>query len=240
MTQDLYPANFRNNLYSQPALRVIHRRASFDHQGLVHAPSYALVLRRRCAALSRSAAHAGDRLVDRSRIAAAPALRWRAARWLVPCVLGFAWTWLRVDIRLHERWPAALAGRTVVVEGVVAAQPCLGRGLAMRAGRKSVDSVARSVRARLTGTNRRSLPQPGERWRLRARACAHRAFANPGGFDYEGWLFREGVDATGYVLADPGNARIAGTECAVPVARVACRNRTAPRGHCRRERMAAS
>src|SRR5215470_12331410 len=48
-------------------------------------------------------------------------LRVRALRWLLPCVLGFAWVWLRVELRLAERWPAAQAGETVVVEGVVSA-----------------------------------------------------------------------------------------------------------------------
>ena len=43
--------------------------------------------------------------------------------------------------------------------------------------------------------------QAGERWRLRVRLKCPRGFANPGGFDYEGWLFRRGLSGTGYVRA---------------------------------------
>lgn len=44
-------------------------------------------------------------------------------------------------------------------------------------------------------------PQLGERWQLTARLRRPRGFANPGGFDYEGWLFAERIGATGYVVA---------------------------------------
>jgi competence protein ComEC len=71
-----------------------------------------------------------------------------------------------------------------------------------------VDGEARSLRARIAWYEPTGIPQAGERWRLHARLRAPRGFANPGGFDYEGWLFREGVAATGYVVADAGNARI--------------------------------
>jgi predicted membrane metal-binding protein len=35
-------------------------------------------------------------------------------------------------------------------------------------------------------------------------------FANPGGYDYEGQLFREGIGGTGYVRDDPKDRRLAG------------------------------
>ncbi len=39
----------------------------------------------------------------------------------------------------------------------------------------------------------------GEKWQLEVRLKAPRGFMNPGGFDYEAWLFQYGIDATGYV-----------------------------------------
>ncbi|MET0268349.1 MAG: DNA internalization-related competence protein ComEC/Rec2 [Duganella sp.] len=50
--------------------------------------------------------------------------------------------------------------------------------------------------------------QPGERWRLTARLQRPHGNANPYGFDYEAWLLGQGVRATGYVRAAPGNARL--------------------------------
>ena len=39
----------------------------------------------------------------------------------------------------------------------------------------------------------------GELWQFRARLKRPSGFVNPGGFDYEKWLFTQGISATGYV-----------------------------------------
>ena len=41
--------------------------------------------------------------------------------------------------------------------------------------------------------------KPGQRWRMTARLRRPRGFVNPGGFDYQAWLMRRAVVATGYV-----------------------------------------
>jgi competence protein ComEC len=41
--------------------------------------------------------------------------------------------------------------------------------------------------------------EPGQRWRWRVRLNRPHGFANPGGFDYEGWLLMQGYAAKGYV-----------------------------------------
>jgi competence protein ComEC len=43
---------------------------------------------------------------------------------------------------------------------------------------------------------------------LQVRLKRRNGFANPGGFDYEGYLFREGIGATGYVREDERNRRL--------------------------------
>jgi competence protein ComEC len=40
---------------------------------------------------------------------------------------------------------------------------------------------------------------PGQVWQLRVRLRRPRGTVNPGGFDYHGWLIRQGISATGYV-----------------------------------------
>lgn len=41
--------------------------------------------------------------------------------------------------------------------------------------------------------------KPGQRWLLVIRAKRPHGYANPGGFDYEKWLFQQGISAVGYV-----------------------------------------
>jgi competence protein ComEC len=56
-------------------------------------------------------------------------------------------------------------------------------------------------RLRLSAFDLAPVPQLGERWELSARLRRPRGNRNPGGFDYEGWLHRNGIGATGYVIA---------------------------------------
>ena len=49
---------------------------------------------------------------------------------------------------------------------------------------------------------------PGEIWRLLARLKRPHGMMNPGGLDYEGFLFRQGVRATGYVVSGTANTRL--------------------------------
>jgi competence protein ComEC len=48
----------------------------------------------------------------------------------------------------------------------------------------------------------RTMPRAGETWRFRVRLKRPNGYQDPGGFDYEGWLFRNAIDATGYVRHD--------------------------------------
>ena len=59
----------------------------------------------------------------------------------------------------------------------------------------------------LLGLNR--LPadvQAGERWQMTLRAKAPHGSLNPHGFDYELWMWEQGVQASGYVRASPKDA----------------------------------
>ena len=55
---------------------------------------------------------------------------------------------------------------------------------------------------------------PGERWKMTVRLKAPHGNSNPGGFDYELWLWEQGIQATGYVRTgqkDAAPARLAQT-----------------------------
>jgi competence protein ComEC len=51
-------------------------------------------------------------------------------------------------------------------------------------------------------------PEIGDVWQLEVRLLRPRGTSNPGVFDYEAWLFRERIGATGYVVDGPRNHRL--------------------------------
>ena len=66
---------------------------------------------------------------------------------------------------------------------------------------------------------------PGQRWRWRVRLNRPHGFANPGGFDYEGWLFMQGYSAKGYVRETAMNRRLIDSPKGVDNLRYALRER---------------
>ncbi|MEH6575761.1 MAG: ComEC/Rec2 family competence protein [Amphritea sp.] len=51
----------------------------------------------------------------------------------------------------------------------------------------------------LTWYNPTHAIEPGQRWQFSVRLKSPGSLSNPGGFDYAGWLFRQQIDARGYV-----------------------------------------
>jgi competence protein ComEC len=113
-----------------------------------------------------------------------------------------------------------LQGRDLVVTGVVAAMPQRNEtGLRLRLAVESarLGSVEVTLPPRLQlgwygGMGAGELTrQPadvraGERWQMTVRLKAPHGHQNPHGFDYELWLWEQGVHATGYIRAGPGDA----------------------------------
>ncbi|OBS10871.1 DNA internalization-related competence protein ComEC/Rec2 [Acidihalobacter prosperus] len=127
-------------------------------------------------------------------------------------VLGFAWALTRADALLDQRWSADDMHRDVVLTGVVRGVPerqdhSTRFEFAVEAARLGDRLLTQPpARVRLGWYGRRPDLRPGERWRLTARLKPAHGHLNPGGFDYEGWLFSRGIRATGYVR-EGGKAR---------------------------------
>ena len=121
---------------------------------------------------------------------------------------------LVADQRIQARLPESLAGVDLIVTGVVEETPLREE----RVARFSFRSEAMN-REGITWPGGRLrlawyrapdlLPAAGERWRLRVRLKPPAGTLNPGGFDYERWLFRHGFVATGYVREGEGTRRLA-------------------------------
>jgi competence protein ComEC len=124
-------------------------------------------------------------------------------------LLGFGLAGLGAWHLLDERLAADRHGTRARVSARIASFP-VSEGDAVRFIAELPESAGLPGRIRLTWHQPDSLPRRGESWRLTVRLRRPHGYANPGGFDYEGWLFREGIGATGYVEPDSHNYRIHG------------------------------
>ncbi|MCJ0762697.1 DNA internalization-related competence protein ComEC/Rec2 [Variovorax terrae] len=151
--------------------------------------------------------------------------RWAWTALVAFAALAFGGCGLRALVFTAGALPPALEGRDLAVTGVVAAMPQRNEsGLRFRLAVES---------ARLDGVpirlppllelgwygDERAQRQPGdlkagERWQMTVRLKAPHGGSNPHGFDYELWLWEQGVQATGYVRSgakDPPPRRLGQT-----------------------------
>ena len=128
-------------------------------------------------------------------------------------ILGFLWALLRAHWVLDITLPAELQGKDVLVTGVVASIPLEDNRKhrfefdieSLEFKKQKIDSIGK-VRiswygkrgARFKNKNKIKV-KAGQRWQFWLRLKQPHGFMNPGGFDYEGWLYQKKIRATGYV-----------------------------------------
>jgi competence protein ComEC len=136
-------------------------------------------------------------------------VRTPALRWLLLAAAGFGYTLLYSANTLEARLPAPLEGHDLQVEGRILDLPEAGRHrirfeFQPEALQSAGIALSRPPRLRLSWYGGQP-PEPGAYCRLKVRLKRPRGMVNPGGFDFEGWLFQHGIGATGYVRDDPDN-----------------------------------
>ncbi len=145
--------------------------------------------------------------------AAIVAILLATALWLrsvvaVAVLIGVFLAWFHAGQRLGEDLSQTLEGIDLVVVGDIASLPDATATdvqfeLAVIEGHAGIPP-----RLRLAWYDGAQRPLPGERWRLVVRIKRRNGFANPGGFDHEAQLLRQGIGATGYVRNDDRNRRL--------------------------------
>ncbi len=126
-------------------------------------------------------------------------------------LLGFAIMGFSARAQLAERLDPAMASQSLAVEARVVNFPTT-EGDTVRFVVRPVNRTDLPDRIRLTWFKPEVIPAIGESWQLQLRLKRPRGYANPGGFDFEGWLFRERIGATGYIDSDEGSYRIIGDQ----------------------------
>jgi len=131
-------------------------------------------------------------------------------RFLAWFMLGFLSMWAAAWIVIDDRLDSALQGETISILVRVDDFPTI-RDESLRFIAQQDERPDLPARIRLSWYEPELVPGVGEVWRLRVRLRRPHGYANPAGFDYEGWLFRQRIAATGYVVAHKDNRRIAET-----------------------------
>ncbi len=132
----------------------------------------------------------------------------------VALLCGFLWASLQGHWVLASGIGAEHEGRDIVIRGRITDLPVYqSRSVrfVMTLDTATLDGqrIAFPARVRLNWYGHFPRLVPGERWRLMVRLKQPHGFLNPGGFDYEGWLFQQRIRATGYVRKSGENRRLA-------------------------------
>jgi competence protein ComEC len=142
------------------------------------------------------------------------ALRGTIRAAIAGALAGFAWAAILAHLALAPQLDKADEGRDIELVGTVAKLPHdFGQGVRFQFAVEQVLTQQATVPPLLAlswyrGESESLQLHPGERWRLTVRLQRPHGNANPHGFDYEAWLLGQGIRATGYVRAAPGNRRL--------------------------------
>ena len=141
-------------------------------------------------------------------LAVRPGLRLPA---LLGC--GFLWALFRAALILAHPLPIDLEGKNLRIDGVITSVP-VRDGIKTQFLFETNDILGYGRTWHSPGLIRLNwygnVPRlrPGERWLLTVRLKRPHGFMNPGSFDYERWLFQQGIVATGYVRDAHANQMI--------------------------------
>jgi competence protein ComEC len=138
-------------------------------------------------------------MVGLSAIVFASLRHWR----LLFLVMGVLWAVVFAMMRLADQLPEAQEGIDIAISGYVADLP------EQDERRTRFDFIVQSSAQKLPRLLRLNWYYPeqpikaGQRWSFTVKLKRPHGSFNPGGFDYERWLFTEGIAATGYIRPSP-------------------------------------
>ena len=131
----------------------------------------------------------------------------RHCRPIAAFIIGGVVMWAAASDHLSDRLDPAMQGETITITAQVLDFPSTKNGT-LRFLARPLEPASLPARVRLSWffpataeVDDPTKPRPlvGQVWELQVRLKRPRGFSNPGGFDYEGWLHRQRIGATGYV-----------------------------------------
>lgn len=132
-------------------------------------------------------------------------------------LIGFYWGLLDAHWQSQYQLDDALTGENILIQGHIIDIP-IQQGRMQRfvfelEQAEGIDLTKFPKRFRLSWYERNDPVKAGELWQLMVRLKPPHGFMNPGGFDYERWLFQNRIHATGYVTRSSQNKRLKPANC---------------------------
>lgn len=133
--------------------------------------------------------------------------------WLLFLITGFFWAALFGWRYLQAVPDVSIAGQNIMISGVVASLPVKReKSTKFHFNIETFElpgylgDIPESIR--LSWYYPKSEIKAGERWQFIVRLKPPNGFQNPGGFDYEAWLYQQSVHASGYVRKSQFNKKL--------------------------------
>jgi len=124
-------------------------------------------------------------------------------------VFGICWAQLHASGYLDHNLPESLAGKDIMLTGRICDIPVkdpIGQRFIMEIEHFAAEGYDGPIPQKIKLSWYYGQPvQAGETWQLQVRLKPPHGFMNPGGFDYEAWLYLHGINATGYVRNSDAN-----------------------------------
>ncbi len=136
-----------------------------------------------------------------------------AFRLVLLFLIGFCWALFRAGLELEHSLDSNIENNEVFIRGVVISIPEIyDDHIRFLIDTKEVTNLkGKSFRSpgivRLSWYKNKNIIVPGEIWQLKVKLKRPYGFMNAGGFDYEAWMLRQGIKATGYVKFDKHNIK---------------------------------
>jgi competence protein ComEC len=132
-------------------------------------------------------------------------------------IFGFSWALVSAHLKMNDELNENIENETVFIKGEIASLPEFYDDHVRflinidEVSNLSGEQFTSPGLVRLSWYKNDAVLAPGESWQLKVKLKRPYSFMNSGGFDYEAWMMRQGIKATGYVKQDSQNKKLADT-----------------------------
>jgi competence protein ComEC len=141
--------------------------------------------------------------------------RWTRNLFKVSTIIVFGFWWVLVRAYAIDSWqlPEELEGKKLVIIGYVASLPN-SNPLYTRFvfDVLSINGQGKKTKLRINWHGSHPVIEVGDKWQLEVKLKRPHGVFNPGGFDFEKYLFQRGIRSTGYVVSDGANQFLESTK----------------------------